>query len=268
MTAALHPHAGELDLSGTPQVPLTRLVAVELRKMADTRAGRWLLITIALLTALAMTVLLIVAITQDAAVSYFDFSSIATVPMALLLPVLGILSVTSEWGQRTHMVTFTLEPRRARVVVAKLVSGVLVALAAVVVSFAIGAVCNLIYGQLGSTPMNWDVGVSEVVSYTILHVLGLLTGFAFGMLIINTAAAIVVFFAYSFVLPGITGAAAVIWSSFKDLQPWVDFAYTQTPLTEGDLAGVQWPEFFVSGLLWFVLPLALGIWRLMRAEVK
>jgi ABC-type transport system involved in multi-copper enzyme maturation permease subunit len=265
---ALHPQPGILDLSSTAQTPLSRLTAVELRKMIDTRAGRWLLISIGLLTALAMTVLLIVAITQEGALTYFDLSGVATIPMALLLPVLGILSVTSEWGQRTHMVTFTLEPRRTRVVTAKLLSGVAVALAAVAVSFAIGAVCNLLYGLFGTLDVVWNVGWEEVVSYTILHVLGLLTGFAFGMLIVNTPAAIVVFVAYSFILPGITAAAAAIWEWFADIQPWVDFAYSQTPLTEGDLAGVDWPEFFVSGLLWFVLPLVLGIWRLLRAEVK
>ncbi len=37
----------------------------------------------------------------------------------VLLPVLGIMLVTSEWGQRTAMVTFALEPRRRRVVWAK-----------------------------------------------------------------------------------------------------------------------------------------------------
>jgi ABC-2 type transport system permease protein len=30
-----------LDVSGTPRVPFTRLVSVELRKALDTRAGRW-----------------------------------------------------------------------------------------------------------------------------------------------------------------------------------------------------------------------------------
>ena len=41
--------------------------------------------------------------------------------MGILLPVLGILLVTSEWSQRTAMVTFTLEPSRSRVIAAKFV---------------------------------------------------------------------------------------------------------------------------------------------------
>ena len=36
----------QIDVSGTPHVPLTRLVRVELRKALDTRAGRWLVIAI------------------------------------------------------------------------------------------------------------------------------------------------------------------------------------------------------------------------------
>ena len=39
---------GQLDLSATTtQVPFARLVAVELRKARDTRAGFWLLVAIA-----------------------------------------------------------------------------------------------------------------------------------------------------------------------------------------------------------------------------
>lgn len=257
-----------LDISATPGIPFARLVRVELRKLGDTRAGKWLLISIALLTALAMAIALIVAITQDGDITYLDFSGIASTPMGLLLPVLGIMSVTSEWGQRTNMVTFTLEPKRPRVVMAKLASGVIVALAAVVIAFAVGAVCNAIFGAFGTGGATWNIGAGDVLAFVILQVLGLLTGFAFGMLFINTAAAIVIFFVYSFVLPGLFAWAAFVWDWFADLQPWIDFAFSQGPLLSGDLGGMNWGEFAVSGLLWFVLPLGLGVWRLLRAEVK
>ena len=46
-------------------------------------------------------------------------SSSATLPLAMLLPVIGIMAATAEWTQRTGLVTFTLEPRRGRVVLAK-----------------------------------------------------------------------------------------------------------------------------------------------------
>ena len=34
------------------------------------------------------------------------------------------------------------------------------------------------------------------------------------------------------------------------------------------LDGEEWAQFATSGTLWLLLPLALGIWRLLRSEVK
>jgi len=40
---------------------------------------------------------------------------LSVLPQSWLLPVLGIMAVTSEWTQRTGLVTHTLEPRRSRI---------------------------------------------------------------------------------------------------------------------------------------------------------
>jgi len=32
--------------------------------------------------------------------------------------------------------------------------------------------------------------------------------------------------------------------------------------------GDEWGHLIVSGFLWLVLPLAIGLWRVLRAEVK
>ena len=42
----------------------------------------------------------------------------------LLLPVIGVMAMTSEWTQRTALTTFTLSPRRVRVQLAKFVSAI------------------------------------------------------------------------------------------------------------------------------------------------
>ena len=47
-------------------------------------------------------------------------------------PVVGILAVTSEWTQRTGLTTFALVPERERVIAAKVVAAVALALGAVV----------------------------------------------------------------------------------------------------------------------------------------
>ncbi len=56
----LEPAGPALDVAGTPRVPFARLVRTELRKMSDTRAGRWLLgITVGVLVLLAYAGLLL-----------------------------------------------------------------------------------------------------------------------------------------------------------------------------------------------------------------
>ena len=54
-----------LDLSGTARVPLGRLVEVEVRKLIDTRSGRWLLIIQALLILAAAAIVTVAVVVQD-----------------------------------------------------------------------------------------------------------------------------------------------------------------------------------------------------------
>lgn len=266
MSITAHDHT--FDISGTTPVPFGRLVAVELRKMADTRAGRWLLISIAALTALVLAIQLAVILSNDLQVDFRDFMVAMNTPMGILLPVLGIMSVTSEWTQRTAMVTFTLEPSRSRLILAKFVSTMLIAVVAVVIGLALSVVANLLYGALSGDEVRWDIGAVDVVFYFLLHAIGMATGFAFGTLFLNTAAAIVVYFVYSFVLPGLFQLGAQLMDWFADIQPWIDFAAAQNPLIEGSISGEQWAQLAVSGFIWLVLPLAVGLWRVLRAEVK
>lgn len=257
-----------LDVSGTRAIPLSRLVSVELRKMVDTRAGLWLLISTGLVTALVLVIQLWVAVANDLSLDFGDFMVGMNTPMGIFLPVLGILVVTQEWGQRTALVTFVQVPSRMTVMGAKFLATMLMAGAAVVIGLALAALANVLYGVLSSADTVWQVSAGDVGRYFLLHAIGLSTGFAFGTLFLNTAFAIVVYFVYSFVLPPLLGLGALLIGWFGDIQPWIDFNAAQQPLIEGGVTGSQWAHLFVSGLLWLALPLALGLWRVLRAEVK
>jgi ABC-type transport system involved in multi-copper enzyme maturation permease subunit len=257
-----------LDLTDTPRTPFGRLVGVELRKTWDTRAGLWLMISIATLTALVMIIQLSVVLAQDLNVDYGDFMTSTSFSIALLLPVLGILLVTSEWSQRTAMVTFSLEPSRARVILAKLVIGLALATAAVLVAVVLGALCNAIYGATSGNPAEWDLGVLDIGGFWLLQSLGMLTGFALAALLLNSPAAIVVFMVYSFVLPGLFALGAALMDWFEKVQPWIDFNYAQGPLVDASMSGEDWGHLVVSGIIWLVIPLAIGWVRVLRAEVK
>lgn len=249
-----------LDVSGTQSVPMTRLIGVELRKMSDTRAGKWLLIAIALIT-LAVIVVFFAAAPDDER-TFLAFVGITATPQGFLLPVLGILLVCSEWTQRTALVTFTLTPVRPRVIVAKIAAALIFGAAAIVLAVAIGAAATV----LGGVEDAWaDMGWSDLGKFALVQASGVLQGLGFGLLFLNTAAAIVTFF----VLPIAFNVLSTLWSKMATIGPWVDLGTSQQPLFMAqNLTGEQWGQLASGTAIWVLLPVVLGFWRVLRAEVK
>ena len=120
---------------------LPQVVLVELRKMFDTRSGFWLMSSI-VITGL-LTMVGTVAFAPDADLTYYTFAKAIGFPMTVVLPIIAILSITGEWSQRTGLTTFTLVPHRGRVLLAKTISSVLVAVASMLFALAVGVVGNL-----------------------------------------------------------------------------------------------------------------------------
>lgn len=256
-----------LDLSGTAPTPFSRLVRVELRKSYDTRAGFWLIASIALIVLAAEAIVLAVVASQGEAIDFGGFVGTAAFLTSFLLPVLGIMVVTTEWSQRTAMVTFVLEPRRPHVIAAKALVGVVLTLVTVVVSIAIGAVCNALNGLIQGSA-DWAFGWGDFAAFTLTQVLAMFGGFALAALLLNTPAAIVVFVVYKWVLPTLFFAGASLMAWFADLAPWLDFQSAQGAIWDWSTSGEDWAQLVVSGLLWLGVPLVLGVRRVLRAEVK
>jgi ABC-2 type transport system permease protein len=121
---------------------LARLTGVELRKMVDTRAGFWVQLGVLALTVTFAILSAVIGHTADH--TLHGIVTAAVWPAYALLPVVGILLVTSEWSQRTTLITFSLVPQRSRVLAAKLGAGVLLASAAVVVALGIAALVTAV----------------------------------------------------------------------------------------------------------------------------
>ena len=258
--AALDPTAATLDVSGTPRIPLTRLVLVELRKLADTRSGKWLLIAIGVITLLIVTAVFLTAKPSDR--TFLNFMGATATPQGFLLPVLGILLVTGEWTQRTALVTFTMVPARGKVMAAKVAAALLAGLAAIVVALGIAALATV----LGGADDAWaNIGLDDVAKFGLLQVMGVMQGLAFGLLFLISAAAIVTYF----VLPIAFSIVANLWGALQDAAPWVDLNTAQQPLFGAThITGEQGLHLATATAIWVVLPFVLGLVRVLRAEVK
>jgi len=237
-----------------------RLIKVELRKMVDTRSGMWLMITMGAVAVVASTIFGLAGHDEDR--TFYNFMQFSGAPQGFLLPVLGILLVTQEWSQRTGMVTFALEPHRSRILSAKVVAALLVGLAAFAIAVAVAFLATTVFG--GADPYR-DFGAIEFLKFGFLQVTGILQGLAFGLLLLNSAAAIVLFF----IIPTVFSILFGVVPALHDSGPWIDFGTAQSPLQDsGALTATEWARLGVTATTWVILPFLAGLWRVLRAEVK
>ncbi len=115
-----------------------------------------------------------------------------------------------------------------------------------------------------------DVTLTQCLYYVHGMVLSLLIGFMLGVLIRSPTGAIVAYFILTFVLPTIFGLLATSQQWFHELQPWIDIQFAQSGLFVFDqaLTGEQWANITVTGITWLLIPMAVGLAFVMRAEVK
>jgi ABC-type transport system involved in multi-copper enzyme maturation permease subunit len=155
-----------------------------------------------------------------------------------------------------------LEPSRSKVIAAKVVAALLFGMVAIVLAVGIAALATVLAGEPGA----WDnIGVDDFAKFGILQISGIMQGLAFGLIFLNSAAAIVTYF----VLPIAFSIVANLWSALQDAAPWVDLGTSQQPLFSGvDLTGEQWLQIVTGTVIWIVVPFVAGLVRVTRAEVK
>lgn len=264
---------------------LLTLTAVEVRKAVDTRAGRWLLLAAALLSLGAGAIGAFVVPAEQR--TYTSISTLVFSLSVFLLPVVAILLVTSEWSQRSAMTTFTLTPRRARVLAAKTLATLVLCVVGWAVNIGIAALATAVAshpaGPAGE-PV-WGLSAGGLGRSLLFLTLSVGLGFGFALLFLNSPAAIVL----NFVLPLVWAilAAVIPWLR-EHLQAWLDPGTSwglllsstpngpgsgqngQGPLTQVQtaLTGQQWAQIGVTTAVWIGIPAAIGAWRMLTREVS
>ncbi|MCW2984384.1 MAG: hypothetical protein JWR63_1954 [Conexibacter sp.] len=254
----LSPRAADHGRDHRPS--LARLTRVELRKMYDTRAGFWLLLSGLLLTLATVVISALTGHSGDHTLSNLLDNSVQA--LNVLLPIVGILLVTSEWSQRTALLTFTLVPQRGRVLAAKVSASIVLAVVAFLAALALSAAGTAL--NPSGFDGTWSVDGGVLAQTALFTVISMLIGVALGSAILVSAPAIVA----SFVLPLALSAITHLISGLNGVANWLDQGDTLTALTDHPLGGEEWAHIGTTLLLWLALPLAIGMWRFVRGEIR
>jgi ABC-type transport system involved in multi-copper enzyme maturation permease subunit len=176
-----------------------------------------------------------------------------------LLPLVLLMAMTAEWSQRTAMTTFTLEPRRGRVLAAKVLAGLTISVIAGLFALLAGTVAVLAASHAGrpvAEGWNW----SQLAGFALFIVLTSAVGMAIGAALHNTAAAIVSYF----VLAGLFSLLMI--PALEKAGDWINTGTTFGWVLTGDWSG-HGAQIAVCAALWIALPLAVGTVRTTRREV-
>ena len=258
MTTSISPRnlGIEAALSAPGPIPFSRLVRVEWAKATDTRAARWLLALVALSTAGMMLAPILAPTRFDQ--TYTSYLEVASIAQVILLPVVAILMLTGEWSHRSVITTFTQEPRRIRVVTAKVAAALMLGSGAAVFGGAVTAAGLGLAAASGRT-IEGTLSVGDITGYLLYLLLNVLGGVAFGVLVQNSATAIAAYFA-------LNTAFAVLGTASTLVAHWIDTATTWNWVLDNEWGG-HVPQISVSVLFWVVVPLAAGAVRTHRRDV-
>ncbi len=108
--------------------------------------------------------------------------------------------------------------------------------------------------------MSWAV----VGGVALMIALSLAQGVGFGLALLSTPGAIVAYL----VLPTVWSILGGLVSWLRDAATWLDVGASMAPLLSGTMTGAQWAHLGTASLVWVGLPLAIGLGRVMRAELK
>lgn len=234
------------------------LTRVEFRKTVDTPAGQAL---IAVAVLLSVAVVGYLSFTARDGLSYDAWLRDASYPVVGLLPVVGVLAMAGEWTQRTALTTFTLTPRRLRVLAAKFTAAVVLGLLVTAVVDAIAAVGLVVRGLVIGADVTWGNVGSTLGGSAVSAALALIMGAAIGALVMQTAVAIVAYF----VAPNVVLLAVA--TSMPGKAPWVDVNEAFGWLSRFDVSG-HVGQLVTPLLLWVAVPFAVGLWRSVHRNVS
>lgn len=244
------------------QLPTTvgfgRVLQTEARKLCDTRGMAMLLAFVGIAVIGAGALLrFVLDVTATPEVGWQSHvGSMAGVAAVYVLAIVAVLQVTSEWSARTGLVTYALEPRRYRVIAAKLTVTICLCLVALLFCYLVA---------IGFFGLEGPGFSGKLLGSDIANMLAIvLMAFAWALLLRNTAAAVVLIFA----LPMALQIMLSIGGRLAEIASWLDVSTALRELFFIDATATGVAHLVVASLVWIVVPMIAGFWLNQRAEIK
>ena len=236
---------------------LTRTIAVEARKVTNTVSGKVLL---PLGAALMAVFGLGSAFTPAADTTFGRIASIACIPGSWIIMAASVVLISGEFTRREAAITFTLDPRRGRVLAAKAAVAVGLALAAACWALIVAGGAYLLAPALAGVTLPPDLEPGRIAVVFGGLVFTALAGLALGLLTRNASAPIVVMLVW----PTVSMLVARSSEVAQKIIAWIDIEPVAALFHSSAQA---WAQLGTSVLAWIVLPGVIGAWRLFCGDL-
>ncbi len=247
------------ETSAVAAIDLPLRLRVEFRRLTDTPA--WVIMLV-VLPFLGIGAILFMAFAVGIPLDSFALATIAAMVYSFGLMLIGIYVGSAEWRQRTALVTYTLDPKRSQVLLAKalVVLGYAVFLGLVAIGTALGSASSN-----GTPQPDLAAIVSQPAWIIAALIIYTLVGFGLGAAFQNVTIALVVGILGPQLLPNLLR----ISPKTGPLGDWIDWVMPLNVAMEAQsLEPVNTSQLLVALGLWLALPLAIGFWRNATKDVS
>jgi hypothetical protein len=234
-----------------------RATVLELRKSANSRARRWLLIVSGVVGLLSAGLVAMTGPAQDhtfAVISFYTQSAIS-----LPLPFVSVLIMTQEFGRRASSEAFASGTPLDAIVAAKLLASAIIAVGGA----AFGILISFVATSAAAPAANerrWDALGMIILGSVLVQLIAQLSGAGWGLLLRSSALAIVA----DVVAPLGLWIIAGLIPSLRGVQAWLAPFSSVRDLLSGQMDAQAWVQTGVIALVWVVALNAVGIFRLHR----
>lgn len=249
---------------------MTALVGSELLKIRTTRSWWAYLIVIVLFTGIGVAAEIGTSRSENRGTLSFQLGLVDTVGVAVLFAIiLGITIVTTEFRHGTVTPTFLVEPRRERVIVAKAVAAVVVAIGFALLSLAVVAAVAIPWLTIVDVPLQLGDGefLVRVAEQILSTVLWALMGVAIGTVVQSQVAALVGTLIWIFVGEALLVGLSVLLD-VERAAGYLPFHALDSADGSGGENLLSYEGGIVVSIGWIALLGVLGTWRARRRDIS